>query len=97
MWRLGSLFPANMSSLQLVEVCPVVSCGGGRKTETANSVDRRVRVFTVKKRGKANVYIVCHSEPQFIPTGEPLHCEAWQQKNPHATLRRGLIVVAESM
>jgi hypothetical protein len=86
-----------MSSLQLVEVCPVVSCGGGRKTETANSVDRHVRVFTVKKRGKANVHIVCHSEPQFILTSDPIIGEAWQQKSPHATLRPGLIVAAENI
>jgi hypothetical protein len=81
MWRLFSLSPANMSSLQLVEVCPVVGGGGGRKANSANSVNGHVCVFTVKKLGEANVHIICHSEH---PDVEPFNCEPWQQKSPHA-------------
>jgi hypothetical protein len=81
MWRLFSVSLANMSSLQLVEVCSVAGGGGGRKANTANSVNRHVRVFTVKKMGEANVHIICHSEH---PGVEPFNCEPWQQKSPHA-------------
>lgn len=90
--RLGS--PANMSSFHFAKVCPVFGSGRGRKTETANCVDRPIGVFPVKEVGGVTAFLICHFDLRSSPRAEPTRSrEASQWKSPHARLRRGSFFV----